>query len=528
MRGAKFSTKAAATALILSLLATGCSPTEAVEADTLIQPNTPVEVAGLKKTTIKNELTYIGQVEAQMEISVASKLAAEVKEVFFDIGDTVEEGDVLFTVDAEDIQNQVRQLQASVAQSQVAVEQAEYGLKIAQEGSAQERLTELQNQASILEARYGSRSAAYSSDSAKDAVDAAEYAESVAEATYAAELAYYELLVSTGVGNTLNGDVITQAMIDAQFKKVQLALAELSTAGAAVEQAKNGRRSASLASDRADAGLDIAYETQEATKELTQESKERAKAQAEFGVKTAQAAVNSAQVQLSITQSSLGHAIIKSPISGVISNRSIEVGQMISQVSLPFTIVKMDTVNVRVSVSEVLINNIQVGDEVDVLIQAIGDVPLKGTVAAVSPVAGVNSSFPVLVELSNTDNRLKPGMFGQVTFVQAQKDNTFVLDKSIITTDETEQFVYVVKDGVAEKRIVQTGLVGGAEVEVVSGLNVGEEIVVVGQEYIHDGVSVNIVKRDGAAVVEEPAVVANDEPEESGEAPEESISRQSA
>jgi len=121
-------------------------------------------------------------------------------------------------------------------------------------------------------------------------------------------------------------------------------------------------------------------------------------------------------------------------------------------------------------------------------------------VTAVSPAAGSNSTYPVRVQLDNSDGMIKPGMFSQVSFVQDRKDQTFVVDKSVILTDETTSYVYIVEDGKAKKVTVTIGLTNGTEVEITSGVSLGDDIVVVGQEYVHDGDTLNVVKRDGESV----------------------------
>ena len=490
-------------ALTMAIALAGCSA-PAVETDAQVAVGLPVEVEQVKKSTITNELTYIGQVAPQMRISVLSKLTAEVKSVNFDVGDTVQEGDVLFTVDAKDIQNQIRALQAAEAQTQVAVDQAKYGLQVAQEGSKQDRLNELQYESSIQSARYGAygtKNAELSKEAAKDAVDEAEYYMEQCEYALQAETAYLQSLLAIGVGGfTESGEEVTQAMIDEQRKIVAQASSNLSAAESAYQKAKKGLSSARISEGQADVSLDMAFDTYDAYKEAADQGKQRSEKNAEFGVMNAQAAQANTQVQLSIAQQTLGDTAVKSPISGVISDRSLEVGQLISPTALPFTIIKMDTVLVEVSVSEALINSIQPGDTVKAVIQSVREEPFVGTVTAVSPAAGQNSTYPVRIELDNKDGLIKPGMFSQVTFVQSRIDNAFVVDKSVIQRDETNQFVYVVVDGRAKKMVVTTGLVGATTIEITSGVSMGDQIVVVGQDYLHDGVDINVVKKDGQAV----------------------------
>ena len=496
--------KALAAGMAFSLVLTGCmgQGPQAVETDAQASLGTAVEVMQLKRSSIKNELTYIGQIEAKSQISVASQISAEVMEVYFDVGDTVQAGDVLFTVDAKDIQDQVRQLEMSAMLTEISVKQAQYALDLASGETAADQMNELQYLTAIYNARYGVQSSELAKDIYDDALDNAEADADDAWDIYKEAEAELNVLQAIGEGGMMDDGttVVTPAMIAKQQTKVQTALNTYYAKKAAIPTAELQYDSSKITNRQSDKSLDLAYDSYDAYKEFTQEQKERSIRQAEFSVETALANQSSTQLQLEIAQSNLGKTQVKSPISGVISARSIEVGQLISQATLPYTIISMDTVNVNVSVSETLINSVSTGDEVQVVIQAIGGEPLAGVVTAVSPAAGSNSTYPVRVQLDNSDGMIKPGMFSQVSFVQDRKDQTFVVDKSVILTDETTSYVYIVEDGKAKKVTVTIGLTNGTEVEITSGVSLGDDIVVVGQEYVHDGDTLNVVKRDGESV----------------------------
>ena len=228
--------------------------------------------------------------------------------------------------------------------------------------------------------------------------------------------------------------------------------------------------------------------------EAHREGMEQNQRQAEFGVQSAQAQLQSTQVQLSIMQDNLNRATVTSPISGVVSARNVEVGQLVSGAVMPFTIVQTDTVVVQVSVSETLINLVYVGMEVDVAVQALGgEQSFTGVVTIVAPIANQASTFPVRIELDNPDGQIRPGMFSQVTFVQAQSHGNFVVPRNVVLSDGDGQFVYVVEGEHAVRRAVTTGLESGNLVEVTDGLTESDQVVVVGQEFLHEGILVNVV-----------------------------------
>ncbi|MCL2857878.1 MAG: efflux RND transporter periplasmic adaptor subunit [Oscillospiraceae bacterium] len=465
---------------------------------------TAVETAFLERTTISSELTYIGQVQPNKTVNIASMLVAEVTSVNFNIGDEVEEGDVLFTVDAQDLQNQMRQLQASMSAASVGVESAQFALEMSIDG-AQQRMAELQQEMAVHNATYG-MAGIYQTDVQWESArrqnqifmdnniarlrdlenDRRHFERELRDLTRGRHRDEW-------VENPRNPDVF-DPLLAAQYDALRLQMRpmDVEIQQIAVQQAqlRAAEQSARVSQEGAAGSLAFAEEFLETYREGVEQTQR----QAEFGVESAQAQLQATQAQISTLQGNLNRAIITSPISGVVSTRNVEVGQLVSQAAMPFTIVQIDPVVVQVSVSEALINLVYVGQEVGVTVQALGDEQyFTGTVTIVSPIANQASTFPVRIELENPDGLIRPGMFSQVTFVQAQSQGNFVVARNVVQSDDYGQFVYVVEDKFAHRRAVTTGLESGNLIEITGGVSERDQIVVVGQEFLHDGILVNIV-----------------------------------
>jgi len=468
-----------------------------------------VETSFARRDTITNELTYIGQVQPLKTVNIASMLVAEVTAVNFNIGDAVEEGDVLFTVDAQDIQNQIRQLNAAIQSLNIGVESAQYGLELALEGSAQQRLQEIQHEMGVHQAATGLDMAA------ENRRNANQQQRLLRDQIWDLddEISAIEGQISTFIRDVprdvyvFNPDhwYLYDPALAAQFAGLQSRSAALQSARtqleAQMQSLRSAARQAEISQSQAGTNLYFAEESLDVYRELAEQSRQQAQTQAEFGVRSAQAQLESTQIQLSIARGNLGRAVITSPISGVISGRTVEVGQFVSQAVMPFTIIQIDPVIVQVSVSEALINLVYPGQEVSVAIQALGEEQtFTGTVSIVSPIANHASTFPVRIELENSEELIRPGMFAQVTFVEARSDNAFVLPRGAVLSDADGQFVFVAQDGEARRVAVETGLQSGDEVEITGGVSARDEIIVMGQEFLHDGAIVNIVAVDGQRV----------------------------
>ena len=499
--------------IAVAVLASGCVPAQATqaEAETEARPiGTAVETSFVRRTTITNEMTYIGQVQPLKTVNVASMLVAEVTAVNFAVGDTVEEGDVLFTVDAQDIQNQIRQLNAAVQSLNIGVESAQYGLELALEGSPQARMQELQHEMGVQQAHTSlsmadesrsniSRQQRQLRDRLDDLNDErARLSREIVEFTR--EHPRYTYVFDSDHANEFSLLLAAEfALLQNSMSTVQTAIAQME---AQQESLRTAARQAQLSQRQAGIALDFAEESLDVYREIVDRNMEQAQRQAEFGLRGAQAQLETTQVQLSIARDNLNRATITSPISGVVSGRNVEVGQFVSQAMVPFTIVQMDYVIVQVNIAETLINLVYPGQQVDVDIQALGsEQTFTGTVTTVAPVANHASTFPVRIELENSDGLIRPGMFSRVTFVQSQSENTFVVPRSAVRSDADGQFVFVVEeDGIARRAPVQTGLQTGNEIEIISGVREMDQIVVMGQEFLYDGIIVNVVAVDGERV----------------------------
>ena len=207
---------------------------------------------------------------------------------------------------------------------------------------------------------------------------------------------------------------------------------------------------------------------------------------------TAEANLTSLQVQIDNLQKNIADCSVTSPISGVISARNIEIGSFASQSTPSYTIIDLSRVKVEVGVSEQMVNDIAVGDEVDVLLTAVSPEPLTGTVSTISPAATQAGTYTIKVELDNSRGLLKAGMLAEVKFVKEASDDAIILPRDAVMTKDGETYVYIVENNTAKKTIVATGIESGDQIEITEGLREGMDVVIKGQTYISDGEEVQI------------------------------------
>ncbi|PAB59884.1 efflux RND transporter periplasmic adaptor subunit [Anaeromicrobium sediminis] len=190
---------------------------------------------------------------------------------------------------------------------------------------------------------------------------------------------------------------------------------------------------------------------------------------------------------------SIGDTIVKSPISGIVAEKNIEVGEMAGNAD--FKIVNLNKINIKVNVAENVVNRINEGDHVDVYIESL-NANYNGTISSISPIGtGNNSTYPVEIEVVNEGYKIRTGMFAQANFKIANLQDQIQVPKKSILKAQKEDYVYVVdmENNMPKKIVVETGIVSNGLVQVKNGLKAGDILVVTGQEYVDEKSEVKIV-----------------------------------
>lgn len=186
---------------------------------------------------------------------------------------------------------------------------------------------------------------------------------------------------------------------------------------------------------------------------------------------------------------------IKSPISGIVTARNFEEGDLFASMPL-FHIMQVDKLKVKVYVSERYYPNVKLGASVNVTTDTYPGEVFEGKVTRINPsIEPSTRTFEVEVTIPNKDNRLAPGMSARATFTMSQRSNVVVPAVAVQKqTGSSERFVYVIKDGVADYRFVKDGLRKGENIEILDGVEAGESVAITGLARLLDGKNVNVVK----------------------------------
>ena len=210
-------------------------------------------------------------------------------------------------------------------------------------------------------------------------------------------------------------------------------------------------------------------------------------------VANAQAAVDMAQSQLSLAKRNLTYTVVVAPMAGYVSERPADIGEYISPQQKVATIVSLNPLRVRIDVPEQAIPQIRVGESVSVTVSAYPDRNFAGHVARVSPsVTPTSRTMTVEADVDNVSGELKPGQFATIRILLPQSVPAVLVPQRALRTISGATYVFVIKNGFAQQRLVQTGLTEGDLVELKSGIAADEVVATSNVDQLSDGAAVKL------------------------------------
>jgi multidrug efflux pump subunit AcrA (membrane-fusion protein) len=236
------------------------------------------------------------------------------------------------------------------------------------------------------------------------------------------------------------------------------------------------------------------YDQQRSARDVAREQYEVAVHQAQqnyAGVANAQGAVDSAQTAVALARRSLNYTVITAPIGGYVSERNADIGEYVSPQQKVATIVNLDPLRVRIDIPEQAIPRVHVGESVSVTVAAYTDRTFAGHIARVSPsVSATSRTLTVEAEVQNPGALLKPGQFATVRILLPQSEPAVLVPQRALRTISGAIYVFIIKNGHAEQRLVQSGQTESDLVEIKSGIAADELVATSNVDQLSDGIAV--------------------------------------
>ena len=190
----------------------------------------------------------------------------------------------------------------------------------------------------------------------------------------------------------------------------------------------------------------------------------------------------------------LENTVLRSPISGVITARNYDKGDMYTGQPL-YVVQQITPVKLYVGVSESDYTKVKRNDKVTLAVDALPGKTFTGHIARIFPTMQASThTFTVEVNVANADRQLRPGMYSRVTINFGATHNVTVPDGSVVKQQGSGvRTVFVLQeDGTVKEAVVTLGRHFDEKYEILSGLKEGDKVVVKGQSSLRNGAKVNV------------------------------------
>lgn len=219
----------------------------------------------------------------------------------------------------------------------------------------------------------------------------------------------------------------------------------------------------------------------------------------QYDLESLQASYNLASLELNYTN-------VRAPISGVISERYIKLGNTIRVDAPLYRVTSLDPLVAYLHIPEREYRQITAGQPVAIGIDAVADQEFLATVTRISPIVDpATGTFKITIEIRDESRRIKPGMFGRMSIVYDRHENVLQIPRSAIVEEMGTESVFVVEDDKAIRRIVKTGYGENGMIEISEGLDDNDNVITVGQVGLKPDATVTVINAPPA-----PEAVAED------------------
>jgi membrane fusion protein, multidrug efflux system len=198
------------------------------------------------------------------------------------------------------------------------------------------------------------------------------------------------------------------------------------------------------------------------------------------------------EARVTSARARVGDTVIRAPFNGRVGLRRVSVGSLISPGTVITTLDDTSTIKLDFTIPETFLSVVKPGLEIAARSVAYPDASFSGRVASVDTrIDPATRSVTVRALLPNPEGLLKPGMFLTVRLSRSAVDALMVPEQALVP-EQGDVFVFVVADGVAEKRRVRIGQRRVGDVQIVEGLAEGELVVTEGTQKLRDGAAVRL------------------------------------
>ena len=189
-----------------------------------------------------------------------------------------------------------------------------------------------------------------------------------------------------------------------------------------------------------------------------------------------------------LQQLNYNYTFIRAPFTGIVSAREIKIGQHLNSGDTTFRVTDTAELVAHLLVPQSELSKFSAGDTASIKVDAMPEMNFTATIERISPTIDTrNGTFRATAYIDNADGRLAPGMFGRVEIAYEKHSNALVIPASAVLEEDNVSVVYIVDNGAAVRRMIETGIEEDGNIEVLAGLEGNERVIVTGQNGLRDG-----------------------------------------
>jgi multidrug efflux pump subunit AcrA (membrane-fusion protein) len=236
---------------------------------------------------------------------------------------------------------------------------------------------------------------------------------------------------------------------------------------------------------------DVQYQSAQESYELVIEGA------AEEDIKSVEAQVRQAKAALDMAKYQLKNTQITAPISGKVTSITVSSGEMVSP-SIPLlSIIDVNRIFVKVGISEKDISKIKEGQTVDLKIDAFSEEKFQGEVVSKGvAVDQISKTLEVKIEILQPEVDIPVGVFARGDILVKTNQEALIISSSALVRKKDGIYVYVIEEGIARQKEVVLGIIQDERVEILEGLSEEEEIVILGNQELGDGLKVDVLDKE--------------------------------
>lgn len=497
--------------IALGVSVTGCSSKKQTEV-TAEKVNVEVQPPGSGEVALDTD--YIGTVSPEQQVYVTPLVSGTVTQVNYAVGDTVQEGDVLFKIDDEAAQLQVSSAKAAYSQAQAGVTAATGGSRHLQNYQAEQGIDTLEDnldkvRSSISDMEGQIDALGQQQEQLTAAVQGAQGAaeaknQELAQAQVRLDDLNKELDALKNPGTDESGAELPKddAAIAAKESEIQVqettvatAKLDLATAQSQLSKATSGLEAAVSGKSQLESALETAKSQKDTLKDNLKTAQETyditqdevyPQTDATYAAQLAQAGVGvkSARYQLDFYT-------VTAPISGQVETVSVEKDAMAAAGNVAFVISNKNSMTVTFQVAEKVKDQLQVGDAITV---ERGDETFGGTITEVGTMAGAQTRlFQIKATIPGVSDKLPSGVSVKVHATTQREEGDLIIPYDAVYFSAGDAYVYCVENGKLVKTQVTVGLMNDTQVSIADGLTADSQVVTTWSSKLRDGAEVTIV-----------------------------------